>query len=530
MRFFNPNTDHTKNIYEKGRYTLVWNLSVIVCIIFIFTSILFFSFDRLVFYLYLILLLTSVFALFYLKKYKKVKPIFWLYTIVSTVILIFSFHTLHHVLHYVDVFWTICLILFAFIGLEYKFALLVVVVHALSMVLFIYFNFNINIETVQTLPNYELLVFSIESVLAYIVFVILVQYYLKYQKFTRLELSKTKNKYHNVIENINEALIQDDKNGKIVFWNNKFLEMFKFSESDMKEKYIMEIINPEDHDTLRELHFQRINGQRLEDELMYFGKRKNGENIWMEINVTPIFEKGEIIGTQSLIRDVTIKKEQEIYLVKIHQELTKIEDAERERIAYELHDGLNQILISARLHMELSSPKEKLFEMIDSAISESKRIIQNLVPKDIKEFGLIYALGLLIQKTSESSKLKISFNFNNEFEFLALTEKIQFNVYRIVQECLNNTVKHAKANAVEIEMASFNNNLNVLFSNDGEIIPDEKLNNQSFLTAIKRRINILNGKFEIIENKNGKVTFLIVVPFEMLKPCEDNKRSIKTNL
>lgn len=513
MKILTSNTNHTTNIYEKGQYGLIWNLSVVVFTISALTSMLFFSFDTVVFFLYLLMFLTSVFSLYYLKKYKKVKPIFCLYTIIASAILIGSFHTQHNTLHYQDILWTISIILFAFIGLDYKYSIFVASIHGLSLVLFTFFSLNTNISTVSILPNYQLLVFSIESIFAFTIVIVLIHHFLKYQKFTRVELGNTRIKYQNIIENMNEALIQDNREGKIVFWNKKFLTMFDYVESDMDDMHITEIINQEeDLDSIHLRHKQRISGMRNDDRLIYRGKRKNGDIIWMEINVTPLYENGEIIGTQSLIWDITHKKEQEIQILRVNEELTKIEEAERERIAYEIHDGLNQILVAARLHVELASSKEKLLEMIDCALYESRTITKKLAPKDINEFGLISAVKLLSMQIGDSNDLKINFICNRESDFFELTNSIQFNIYRIVQECMNNTIKHAKASEVQIEINSFKNNLIIQFSNNGLKIPKVKLDNKNFLISIKRRVNILNGELKIINNRKGKVTFLISIP------------------
>jgi len=512
MNVLRPNVSHTNNFYEIGKFKLIWKLSLVTSVIFGILSILFLWMDILVSGLYFTLFSVSVFSLFFLKKYKKIKPIFWLYTIVASIILISSLQSLHYILHYEDLLWMICIIGFAFIGLEYKYALIVALLHAGSFIFFLITSLNKNIETIEIVSNYNLLVMCIESALAFLIMILLLQQYLKYEAYAHTQLKKTKTKYQDIIETMNEALIQDDSNGKIIFWNSKFLEMFGFTKTDMKEMHILDLIDQDFHDAIKNRHFKRIMGEKIEEELVYLGKRKNGTSIWMELNVTPVYENKKIIGTQSLIRDISVRKEQEMQLKRINQELIKIEEAERERIAYELHDGLNQLLIAARIHTDLSSGKDKILEILDAAIAESKSISQNLVPKDINEFGLITAFKILFKKIEQSDKLKIIFNYDDEFDYSNLREHKQFNIYRIVQECLNNTLKHSNADEVIFSITPKDRMLTISFKNNGNKIAADKINSQNFLVAIRRRLSILNGKESIINNVDGNVSFEFNIP------------------
>jgi PAS domain S-box-containing protein len=135
------------------------------------------------------------------------------------------------------------------------------------------------------------------------------------------ELFLSKIKFESVVNNINDALIQDDLSGKIVFYNNRFLEMFGFTEGDLTHLLLEDYNAPEYHEIIRDRHNRRVAGEKVLANYEYEGLRKDGTRIWLEVNVTPITVNGKIAGTQSILRDVTERKKQEKQLRQTVEEL-----------------------------------------------------------------------------------------------------------------------------------------------------------------------------------------------------------------
>ena len=136
------------------------------------------------------------------------------------------------------------------------------------------------------------------------------------------------------------------------------------------------------------------------------------------------------------------------------RQLLESQEAERKRIAVELHDGLGQslIIIKNRTLIGLNAPEnherllaqmEEISEAVSDTISEVRGIARNLHPYQIEYLGLTLALKAMIKATADISNI----DFSTEIDELAklLTKEAEINLYRIVQETLNNIVKHSEA-------------------------------------------------------------------------------------
>lgn len=156
--------------------------------------------NSIVAYIYGTEALLSVFALFYLHRYKKPKTIFWLFTLSASGFVVYSMYALKHTLHYSDFMWIMCIVLFAFIGLKYKYALIFVGLHLLVIAHFSFFELNEHLELLRPRTNYELLSLTIEMSFAFIVMCALIYQNITFQAYALSELRKT----HEILERKND--------------------------------------------------------------------------------------------------------------------------------------------------------------------------------------------------------------------------------------------------------------------------------------------------------------------------------------
>ena len=151
------------------------------------------------------------------------------------------------------------------------------------------------------------------------------------------------------------------------------------------------------------------------------------------------------------------------------------EDKERQRIAAELHDGLGQVLTSARLNAaalegEVQPEDEPLLqntlELLDRSIQEVRSISHNMMPTALTTLGLLPALREVVQKNNVAHPTQIAADFDC-LEGYVFNELAERTLYRSVQELLNNTLKHAQATAINIQISWEQENLLVVFSDNG---------------------------------------------------------------
>jgi len=262
--------------------------------------------------------------------------------------------------------------------------------------------------------------------------------------------------------------------------------------------------------------------QSFESESTWFKNRL----IILSSELSPIYDiQGNIIGVVGIIRDVTESKNLER---KILNATIEAEENERNHFARELHEGLGPILSAIKLYSQwlqkpnLNTPKEELFLKIDAiiheAIATTKEISFKLSPHILTNFGLESAVTAFIEKVQMSSN--ITFTFNNTLEN-RFEKELEICFYRVITECINNTIKYANAQNITIEMSVVNNRLNVKFWDDGigfeydEIM--KKGNSGLGLLNMNQRIKVLGGVFNVTTAKGKGVKIEFEVPIKVIK-------------
>jgi two-component system NarL family sensor kinase len=150
------------------------------------------------------------------------------------------------------------------------------------------------------------------------------------------------------------------------------------------------------------------------------------------------------------------------------------EEKERERIARELHDGVGHLLSSAKLNVSaienVSDENTDLvnhsMKIIDEALEETRTISHNLMPSALQELGFAAAIKQLVRKINAAGKIKVE--LNNE-ELIPQIEKTKATaLYRIIQEVLNNMLKHSQADKIEIDFSNDQNKQVLQITDNGK--------------------------------------------------------------
>lgn len=199
---------------------------------------------------------------------------------------------------------------------------------------------------------------------------------------------------------------------------------------------------------------------------------------------------------------------------------------ERKRIGQELHDSLGHLLSLAGLHASVlykrrdiaESKREELLESlmksIDDAFDEVRSISHNLSPILLSERGLKGALSNISDRVNQSNKLTMS------FDTFGLNEKldnlIENTLFRTIQEIVNNTIKHAEATKLFIQIAQGNNEITLMAEDNGKGFDFDQIKKHSSygLAHMKSRIEKLNGTMFIDSNINRGTIISILIPFK----------------
>jgi two-component system NarL family sensor kinase len=165
-------------------------------------------------------------------------------------------------------------------------------------------------------------------------------------------------------------------------------------------------------------------------------------------------------------------KEQEIAIIKEKtSSLLQGEERERERISKELHDGIGQMLTAIKLMSNAikgqDDVKIELKKMIDETIAETRRISFNLMPSVLLNFGLIPSVKILCENAEKYSMLKINHSLTESELINNITFEKKVTLYRLIQEAINNILKHANASNVFIKIENDIHNIFVQIQDNG---------------------------------------------------------------
>ncbi|MEM7087141.1 MAG: ATP-binding protein [Bacteroidota bacterium] len=182
------------------------------------------------------------------------------------------------------------------------------------------------------------------------------------------------------------------------------------------------------------------------------------------------------------------------------------QEAERERIATDLHDSIGGLLSATKIYVsnitqQLSTPqfelfKKKALQTLNENIGEIRTITNDLFPQSLEHVGVVAASRKLVEKLTELKQIQVDFYANKEQHFNKNREKV---IFRILQELTNNTFKHSEAEKVPLHFHFESDQLIIHYSDDGRGFDrkayDEKKDFTSFgLKSIDSRIAFLNGK------------------------------------
>ena len=215
---------------------------------------------------------------------------------------------------------------------------------------------------------------------------------------------------------------------------------------------------------------------------------------------------------------------QEIYNLMLSQQgkLEEGKKTEQKRISEELHDGVLGQLLGIRLFFgglnERSDPdavsqREELLEKMRDVEEEIRTISHELNEAAYQKVdNFMMSIQQLVLEVSDAASLPISFDFNGHYAWDSLDGDLKINIYRIVQECLQNCVKHAKCKNIEVNFASTKKILNLSIKDDGVGFDGAKGKKGIGLRNIISRTRKIDGSLDIASSPGKGTTIHIKIP------------------
>ncbi|MFV0564866.1 MAG: ATP-binding protein [Flavobacteriaceae bacterium] len=186
---------------------------------------------------------------------------------------------------------------------------------------------------------------------------------------------------------------------------------------------------------------------------------------------------------------------QELKLVKASLEG---QEQERKRISKELHDGIGGNLATIKLQLSnQEAVSSQVIQQVDDTYNQVRELSHDLMPKRFQNTAFTFLLLDYVDNIRNHSEEKINLQIHSESAINALPETLKAELFKIVQELLTNTLKHAKASQIDIQLSIFDNDLKLLFEDDGVGFNKAQVKYGLGLSSISDRLKILKGRIFI---------------------------------
>src|ERR1035437_2388582 len=325
-------------------------------------------------------------------------------------------------------------------------------------------------------------------------------------------------------ETINGVVIRD-KDQNIVWVNNAFTKMWGYELDEVIGKNPLQFLpGPEtDVKVVNYVTEQLMKKKPFVFEILFYTKA--GEKMYVSVQLQPIFDdNGDVKQFFALQTDITKQRELEekigleknIKQKEITEAVIIAQESERSKIGRELHDNVNQLLGATKLYIDMGKRDDENRESLLSsastytltAIEEIRKLSKILITPLIKEVGLTDSIKGLTKEIMLVHPIQILFTAKDFIE-AGFSDKFKLNIFRIVQEQINNALKHAQAKKININIEDNYGKLLISIADDGIGFDTSKRRTGIGITNIKSRSELYNGTMQL-NSEQGKGTTLSI--------------------
>jgi PAS domain S-box-containing protein len=230
-------------------------------------------------------------------------------------------------------------------------------------------------------------------------------------------------------------------------------------------------------------------------------------------------ENKATIGYRGIIKDISKQKEMEHVVFKT---IVHTQEEERKRFAKDIHDSIGQQLSAIKFYIGTSvsvmkDEKQKALltkanDGLVRALSEIRNICFNLMPRTLENFGLAESLQELCKQTEVNETLTFTLKVDDQFPFL--NKQLEISIFRVVQEFINNSLKHSGADKISIELSKKNSTIIILLKDNGKGFDIEKANNKGGmgLKNVNTRLLPYNGEIIVTSSTLKGTQYKIFIP------------------
>ncbi len=324
------------------------------------------------------------------------------------------------------------------------------------------------------------------------------------------------------------GVVISELDGTIKWVNPAFLKMSGYAhEKALIGKRLTDLFASEKIRSMSDLTqaIDAQNGDRVEMPM----RGEEGETFFVEVSEKDVqAASGEVIGRTSSMIDISLRKRIEaalkasrVQLQNLSSKLVEAQEAERRRVARELHDSVGSSLSALKFSVEHwferqkrsegagCPPPDQIVAAIQQIIEEVRRVSQNLHPSILDDLGLATAIRSFCRQQRENHP-RLDIDAEVSVDEPLLSKRLQLVIYRMVQECTTNAIRHGRAEKIRILLTQREN---------GEVLLEVRDNGEGFdvkatwgglesnagigLTSMSERADLTGGRLSI-DSKIGK--------------------------
>jgi len=343
---------------------------------------------------------------------------------------------------------------------------------------------------------------------------------------------------HTVAEDTQDLIYVKDVDGRLVMANPAMVRLLGKPLGEVIGRTDIDLLDdPAQAKRIREIDHRVMQGRATEyvEEEMTAGGRLRS---FLSTKVPYANEEGEVIGLIGISRDITERKnaekelvhsrdrlasdvrERTLQLANLSRHLIRVSEEEKNKLARELHDELGSALAAISMDLgwilkqmrtidpDLAKRQERALDGIRATLDLKRRLVDGLRPLSLEHFGFDFALRAHCEGFAETSGIAVAVEGPEDPPRLEGGKSLA--LFRVVQECLTNVAKHAKANRVEVSVEIADGRVVVRVEDDGIGIPDDLADRPETygLVGMRERLAEFGGTLSIGRSIKGKGTLV----------------------
>ena len=319
-------------------------------------------------------------------------------------------------------------------------------------------------------------------------------------------------------ESLHAIYVMEATTFRFVRANQEALRSTGYPLTELQQRHPWDLSRGEDETTFRQRVAPLLAGEVPKVAFESVFVRQDGRSFPVEVHTQSFRYDAQPVLMQ-IVLDITERRKAE---QAVTQALIEGQEAERRRVAQELHDGLGQSLTAIRLHLnalesdvsQFAQRNQRAFEklklILQTTTQEVKSISRDLMPQVLKDYGLVKALEFLCQTINDTNQVRLQLQvYGLEYE---PDQPHKTGLYRVAQELINNALKHAQAQQIDVQLIGHASSVVLVVEDNGigfDPSSDTTPVSRFGLRNVATRIRSLNGTFEV-DTRPGEGTSVTV--------------------